>query len=191
MKKYLLFAGFLFLSACSMGSMGTSSSSPSGSTANPVSNVYASQFPDVPIPVGMESEAKEAFTTISSSGDKVGKEAFSGRVEHGSLGATMALNLKNQGWTLLGIVQSQRIFQLYSKGSRYLVITIEDGTLGSDMELWMISQIAAKQSPNQEVFNFQNPASNTPQNVQSTPNTQNAPLPTSDFDSFGSESLLN
>lgn len=162
-------------------------SDPAGSAA---SNVYASQFPDVPIPVGMKTEPKEAFTTISSSGDKVGKEAFSGRIEHSSLGATMALNLKNQGWTLLGIVQSQRIFQLYAKGSRYLVITIEGGSSGSDMELWMISQISTQGVPNQPALNF----NNANQNTQSNPaqnNVPNPPLPSSDFDSFGSESLLN
>lgn len=190
MKKYLLFAGLLFLSACTMSSVNANNADPATSTA---SNVYVSQFPDVPIPTGMKTEPKEAFTTISSSGDKVGKEAFSGRIEHASLGATMALNLKNQGWTLLGIVQSQRIFQLYAKGSRYLVITIEDGSTGSDMELWMISQMATQGAQSQAVFNFNNANQNTQSNPPqgNVPNTPPPSLPSSDFDSFGSESLLN
>ena len=177
MKKYLLFAGLLLLSACTMSSTNANNANPAGAVTT---TMYASQFPDVPIPSGMKSKPKETFTTISSSGEKVGKESFSGSVEHSSLGATMAGNLKNQGWTLLGIVQSQRVFQLYAKGSRYLVITIQDSTLGSDMELWMISQITAH-SAVQEAANSQEP-------VQSL---SDSPLPSSDFDSFGSESLLN
>ncbi len=158
----------LFLGACSMDNV--SISNPFSATTE-VTSVYTSQFPDVPIPMDMDSEPKETLTTISSSGDKVGKETFSGRVEHNSLGAAMAHNLANQGWTMLGIVQSDSTLQLYQKGTRYLIITISDGTISSNMVLWMVSQQSG--SFGQDVINLmKNPSDNQ------------------SFDSFGSESLF-
>ncbi len=169
MKKILIGCA-LFLSACSMDNLNVTNPF---ATTTEVTSVYTSQFPDVPIPVDMKSKADETLTTISSSGEKVGRETFGGRVEHNSLGAAMAHNLKNQGWMMLGIVQGERTMQLYQKGGRYLIVTIEDGTIEAKLEVWMISQVGG--GFGQNVQSIMNPTDSTTE--------QN-------FDSFGSESLF-
>lgn len=137
MKKFILFASVLFLSAC-MSNMNLEN--PFSSTTN-VQNVYISQFPDVPIPADMKQDAKNTITTISSNGEKIGKEVLTGRVEHNSLGAAMAHNLQNQGWVMVGIVQGKATLQLYNKASRYLIVLVEDGNFSSKLTLWMINQV--------------------------------------------------
>ncbi len=167
MKKYLIFMVF-FLGACSVNNGAVQNPF---STSTEVTSVYVSQFPDVPIPMDMNSDVNETLTTISSSGEKVGKETFSGRVDPSSLGAAMAHNLNSQGWTMLGIVQSGNTLQLYQKNSRYLIVTITDGAFSTNMILWMLSK---QSSFGQDVLNLMNnPSSNN-----------------QDFDSFGSDSLF-
>ena len=135
MIKYLVVASALFLSACSM------SSSPAVSLSTAVTSVYISQFPDVPIPMQMKTIPSKTLTTLSSSGEKVGREMFSGRIDHTTLGAAMAHSLKNQGWSMIGIVQSTSTLQLYKKSTRFLILNIEAGTISSSMDLWMISHL--------------------------------------------------
>lgn len=142
MKKYILFVSVLLLNAC-VSNMNIEN--PFSSTTN-VSNVYVSQFPDVPIPADMKPDPKNTITTISSNGDKIGKEVLTGRVEHNSLGAAMAHNLRNQGWFMLGIVQGKSTLQLYNKNARYLITLIEDGNFGSTLTLYMINQIGGQGS---------------------------------------------
>ncbi len=136
-KRCLIIASALFLSACSLS--GTNTNPFASSTT--VTSVYTSQFPDVPVPMDMKVDAKSTLTTISSNGEKVGREYFSGRIEHNSLGAAMAHNLKSQAWTMIGIVQGKHTLQLYQKGSRFLIVTIDDTALGSNMEFWMINRL--------------------------------------------------
>lgn len=138
MKKFILLMSALIFNACSMGNMNIEN--PFSSTTN-VENVYLSQFPDVPIPVDMNSDAKNTITTISSNGEKVGKEVLKGRVEHNSLGAAMAHNLRTQGWNMVGIVQGKATLQLYNKSQRFLIVLIEDGSLHTTLTLWMMSQV--------------------------------------------------
>ena len=84
MKKFLLFASFLLLTAClDMNTSG--SSTPAASTT--VSNVYTSQFPEVPIPMLMEPDPKNSLTTVNSAGEKLGRENFKGNMEASNLAA--------------------------------------------------------------------------------------------------------
>lgn len=176
MKKYILFVSVLLLSACSMGNMQVEN--PFSSTTN-VQNVYLSQFPDVPIPADMKSNPSKTITTMSSTGEKVGKEVLTGRVEHNSLGAAMAHNLKNQAWNMLGIVQGKATLQLYSKGSRFLIVMIEDGNFSSTLTLWMMNQLGgANNFPPEIPGHVQDIFMDSPPNYQDdnvTPLTQDTP----------------
>ncbi len=165
MKKYLLLMS-LMLTACNFDDITVTN--PFAATTD-VSSVYTSQFSDVPIPMDMKSDANNTLTTISSSGHKIGKESFSGRVEHNSLGAAMAHNLKNQGWTMLGIAQGENTLQLYQKNARFLIVTIEESMTGSKLVVWVLSK--------------QDGMVQNALNVISSDSGQN-------FDSFGSESLF-
>ena len=178
MKKFLLFASFLLLTAClDMNTSG--SSTPAASTT--VSNVYTSQFPEVPIPMLMEPDPKNSLTTVNSAGEKLGRENFKGNMEASNLAAHMVQNLTSQSWSLIGSVQGEKTLQLYQKDSRYLVIFIEAGTFNTTMQVWVVNHLN----------NFSLPAQgNDPFNFGDTPPFQSAPI-NDNFNDFGANSVFS
>lgn len=177
MKKILLLASFLMLTACF--NMDTSSDTPAAST---VSNVYTSQFPEVPIPMLMEPDPKNSLTTVNSAGEKLGRENFKGNMEASNLAAHMVQNLTSQSWSLIGAVQGEKTLQLYQKDSRYAVIFIERGTIYTYMQVWVVNQLS----------NFSLPAQggNDPFNFGDTPAFQSAPI-NDNFNDFGANSVFS
>jgi hypothetical protein len=176
MKKFILLASFLFLTACF--NMDMSSDSPAAST---VSNVYTSQFPEVPIPMLMEPDPKNSLTTVNSAGEKLGRENFKGNMEASNLAAHMVQNLTSQSWSLVGAIQGEKTLQLYQKDSRYLIIFIESGTFNTNMQVWVVNHINNFSLPNQ---------GNDPFNFGDTPAFQSAPL-NDNFNDFGANSVFS
>lgn len=177
MKKILLLASFLLLTACF--NMDTSSDTPAAST---VSSVYTSQFPEVPIPMFMEPDPKNSLTTVNSAGERLGRENFKGNMEASNLAAHMVQNLTSQSWALIGAIQGEKTLQLYQKDSRYAVIFIERGTIYTYMQVWVVNQIS----------NFSLPAQggNDPFNFGDTPAFQSAPI-NDNFNDFDANSVFS
>ncbi len=121
MKKIILLSSLLFLTACVSGF----NSSPETPASSTVSNVYTSQFPEVPIPMLMKTDPKNTLTTVNSAGEKLGRENFTGNMEASNLAAHMIQNLTSQSWSLIGTMQGEKSLQLYQKDTRYLIIFIE------------------------------------------------------------------
>ncbi len=176
MKKFLLLASFLLLTACF--DMNTSADSPASST---VRNVYTSQFPEVPIPMLMEPDPKNSLTTVNSAGEKLGRENFKGNMEASNLAAHMVQNLTSQSWSLIGSVQGEKTLQLYQKDSRYLVIFIESGTFNTSMQVWVVNHLNNFSLPTQ---------GNDPFNFGDTPAFQSAPI-NDNFNDFGANSVFS
>ena len=118
MKKIILLSSLLFLTACVSGF----NSSPETPASSTVSNVYTSQFPEVPIPMLMKTDPKNTLTTVNSAGEKLGRENFTGNMEASNLAAHMIQNLTSQSWSLIGTMQGEKSLQLYQKDTRYLII---------------------------------------------------------------------
>lgn len=177
MKKIVLLSMFFFLTACFSG-MNSNPETPATST---VSNVYTSQFPDVPIPMFMKADAKNSLTTVNSAGEKLGRENFTGNMEASNLAAHMVQNLTSQSWTLVGSMHGEKTLQLYQKDTRYLIVFIQAGSFSTSMEIWVVNHID----------NFSLPSQNSdPFNFGDTPAFQSAPID-DNFNDFGSNSVFN
>lgn len=126
---------------------GCANSGPFSNIPNPfaptasVTEVYFSQFPDVPIPRDMNSVAKETLVTPASDGTRFGLETFSGRVESYSLSSAMIHNLSSQGWSLRGSAFGKQIMQLHEKDNRYIVIHISEGPVNTEMAVWLVPRM--------------------------------------------------
>lgn len=177
MKKIILLSSFLLLTACFSG---FDSSSPEAPASSTVSNVYTSQFPDVPIPMFMKADVKNSLTTVNSAGEKLGRENFSGNMEASNLAAHMVQNLTSQNWTLVGSMNGEKTLQLFHKDTRYLAVIIEAGSFSTKMEIWVVNHIDNFALPNQnsDPFNFGN-----------TPAFNSAPID-DNFNDFGSDSVF-
>lgn len=177
MKKILLCCSFLFLTACFSGLNAT----PDQPQTSTVSNVYTSQFPDVPIPMLMKADPKNTLTTINSTGEKLGRENFTGSMEASNLAAHMVQNLSAQGWTLIGSMHGEKSLQLYNKETRYLIVFIGVGNFSTAMEVWVVNHIDNFSLPTQNGDSFN--LGDLPPAVDSTPINDN-------FNDFGSDSVF-
>ena len=176
MKKIILLSSLLFLTACVSGF----NSSPETPASSTVSNVYTSQFPEVPIPMLMKTDPKNTLTTVNSAGEKLGRENFTGNMEASNLAAHMIQNLTSQSWSLIGTMQGEKSLQLYQKDTRYLIIFIEAGSFNTNMQIWVVNHIN----------NFSLPAQgNDPFTFGDTPAFQSAPI-NDNFNDFGAESVF-
>lgn len=110
-------------------------------TTTDVSNVYLSQFPDVPVPSSMKSIPLNTLVTTSLDGSKVGLESFAGRVDAASLVSAMSQNLNHQGWSLRGSVSGKKNVQLFEKDQRFVIIIVNERAMNSEMEVWMLTRL--------------------------------------------------
>lgn len=128
---------FLMLAGCAA----TGIPNPFSSTAD-VSDVYLSQFPDIPIPVDMKSNSKGTLVSTTQDGIRIGLETFSGRVQASSLANAMIHNMSRQGWSLRGSVSGNRTMQLHEKEQRFAVIYLYESPLTTTMELWIVNRLS-------------------------------------------------
>ncbi len=107
-----------------------------------ITDVYTSQFADIPIPSAMKSVPASSLVTPSQSGQKVGLETFEGRVETASLANAMIHNMARQGWSLRGSMSGKRTLQLHEKGDMYAVLYFYDQTMSTAMEVWVLNRLS-------------------------------------------------
>jgi hypothetical protein len=113
---------------------------PFASTSD-VSDVYLSQFPDIPIPADMKSNSKNTLVSTTPDGIKIGLETFTGRVQAPSLANAMIHNMSRQGWSLRGSVTGNRTMQLHEKEERFAVIYLYESALNTTMEVWIVNRL--------------------------------------------------
>ena len=126
------------LSGCgAMKDGGESSTGP----AAPASDYYYNEFPDVAIPQGMEA-AKERYITFSQSGQKIGTEEFSGRIEAFSLVNAMQQYLSRDGWQMRSSFRSKRTIMIFEKQDRLCTLLIDDGLISSKMTVYVTARLS-------------------------------------------------
>lgn len=106
-----------------------------------VSEVYYSQFPDVPIPADLSVVPKNSLVNITQDSTKLGLETHEGRVEVGSLSNAMIHNMAKQGWSLRGVVSGKRVMQVHEKDQRICVLYFYDQTVTTAMEVWVMLRL--------------------------------------------------
>lgn len=93
-------------------------------------------FGDVLLPKQLEIVNSKSFV-FSVSGVTSGVLALKGRVEINSLLKFFETKMPMDGWTLENKFQGQRNMLLFTKPNRNSVITIDEGTFNTYVEIWV------------------------------------------------------
>lgn len=114
----------------------------SSSESEPTAPYYFAEFPDVPIPSGMDEKSGKSYITFTSSGLKCGVQHFSGRIEAVSLMNEIRRNMASQGWTLRGLLRSKDSVLVFDKDSTVCSMFISDGMIYTDMIVFVTAKLS-------------------------------------------------
>ncbi len=150
-----------------------------------VEDVYYGQFTDIPVPSYMSLDGDKSHVTIDNLNQPVGLETFTGRTDLASINNAMLLNMTKYNWSLIGAVSGDTYVQVHKKASKYALIYITSGLLGSTMEVWIFNELSGM---NNQLHNINN--SNYGSNPSYSNNSGHADQALSDLQN-GSNSQSN
>jgi hypothetical protein len=144
-KAVLVFflAGMLAMTGCSvLKSKKGSKMSASGVSAQPAQpkTVYL-DFGDVLLPKDLEVDNDESFV-FTTAGLTAGVLTLSGRVEANSLITFFKNRMPEDGWQMISEIKAGRSMLLFKKQARWCVISIEEGRMSTDAQIWVAPTIA-------------------------------------------------
>ena len=151
-KLWTLALLFLFSTACATtgGTEIQSSSEPepgappaAATDPAPQTSTAYFDFDDVLIPTEMTIVPKTSLL-IETPHVKAGVVNFEGRVEPISLFNFFVVNMPKDGWQLRSYIKYGRYILVFEKKDRDCIITIEESTLTTSMEVWITPRIADK-----------------------------------------------
>ena len=102
-------------------------------------------FGDVLIPKELKVNTEKSFI-YKTVGLPAGVLALSGRVELNSLCTFFENNMAKDNWKLVSLFKSPRTIMLFQKQNRWCVINIIDGTMFTDVEIWVAPSVADNSS---------------------------------------------
>lgn len=136
----------VFISGCASLSQDENSaiSAASVQTASSDLPTYL-DFGDVLIPKELKIKNDKSFI-YKTSGLPVGVLALSGRVDLSSLCTFFENNMAKDNWKLVTLFKSPRSMMLFQKQNRWCVISIIDGIIFTDVEIWVAPSISDSSS---------------------------------------------
>ncbi len=102
-------------------------------------------FGDVLVPKELKVKIDKSFIYKTTS-LPAGVLALSGRVELSSLCTFFESNMAKDNWKLLSMYKSPHTLMLFQKQNRWCVISIIDGLIFTDVEIWVAPSIAENSS---------------------------------------------
>lgn len=132
----LSMASLVLFSGCGTSSGGMLSSDPT-----PIEATYYSEFPDILIPRDLSPVNKHTTIIHNDDGSRSGTQVFEGRVDLQSLMNAMLYYMDQQGWTPRSVFRGLRSAMVFEKGNRVALITAEEGSFTTTMELWVAKRI--------------------------------------------------
>jgi hypothetical protein len=156
MRRRLLAAGrlmtvgalMLFLGGCAW--FNTSTSSGTGSTAQPPATTAAAtpsfyDFQDIPIPSELSLVTKES-TVFQGGAVKGGMLTFKGRVEPSSVVNFFMVALARENWKHRGDIRYRKSVLLFEKPDRFCIISIRESSYYTYVELYVVPTATAARS---------------------------------------------
>lgn len=98
-------------------------------------------FGDVLIPKELKINTEKSFI-YKTVGLPAGVLALSGRVELNSLCTFFENNMAKDNWKLVSLFKSPRTLMLFQKENRWCVVNVIDGTVFTDVEIWVAPSVA-------------------------------------------------
>ncbi|MDR1489854.1 MAG: hypothetical protein LBS65_05120 [Desulfovibrio sp.] len=114
---------------------------------NQGSNLYFSEFADIPIPLELSENRGDTFITFAPSGLKCGVQHFSGRVEVVSLMNTMRRNMAANGWKLRSLLRAVESVMVFEKTDRLAALQVSDGIFNTDLRVVVTSRLEGDSPP--------------------------------------------
>ncbi|MFP4516033.1 MAG: hypothetical protein ACLFNV_04490 [Desulfovibrionales bacterium] len=142
MKKLMMLTlAALFFSGCAtINKDGAEGDRPSFQTQSQQDTHFYYDFEDILIPKEMQLVAKDSalFETPRA---RTGALVFEGRVEPVSLFNFFLSNMPKDGWALRSYFKYNRYIQVYEKPDKDCIITIQEGTLKSRLQVWVAPRL--------------------------------------------------
>lgn len=123
------------------GSKSSSSQTTPPQRAQPANAPVYYDFGDVLLPKELKIDKDESFI-FNSPGLTAGVLTLSGRVDASSLTNFFENKMPADGWSLLSAIKAPRTKMLFKKESRWCVISIHEGQLSTDVEVWVAPTMA-------------------------------------------------
>lgn len=142
----LMLAALLMMSGCSAlrGKNGAPASSQPNAAAQTDNGPVYYDFGDVLLPREMKVEKEESFV-FSTPGLTAGVLSLSGRVEVNSLIAFFENKMPADGWRMISEFKAPRTMMLFKKNTRWCVISITEGQLNTNAEIWVSPTIEGRE----------------------------------------------
>ena len=143
LKKLLIASSLLLLTGCAGVLPGTGSSDPQAQGAAPAQEEqtrFYYDFDDILVPKEMELSPKNSLL-LETPQVKAGVIQFAGRVEPISLFDFFQTNMPKDGWQLRSYIKYGRYLMVYEKPDRDCVISIDESSLTTSMEIWVTPRI--------------------------------------------------
>ncbi|HKK34007.1 MAG TPA: hypothetical protein VJ934_10675 [Desulfomicrobiaceae bacterium] len=142
-KKLLALPLLLSLTACAgvlPGSSPSDQATPRSEPAQEEQTRFYYDFDDILVPKEMELTPKNSLL-LETPQVKAGVIQFKGRVEPISLFDFFQTNMPKDGWQLRSYIKYGRYLMVYEKPDRDCVISIDESSLTTSMEIWVTPRI--------------------------------------------------
>ena len=150
-KNIILFGVMAVLMMVFSGCTGTSvkkenvGPTPIATEGKALGNNKYYDFPDVLIPGELKVKTKRS-SIYRTPGFVAGLLVFQGRVDGNSLSAFFENNMAKDNWRSKAAIKFNPMILIFEKENRVCVIRIEEGTLTTDVEVWMAPTTKEAQS---------------------------------------------
>ena len=135
--KYLAAFGLLVVILSGLGC--SNINIPFLKTEEPQAPTYLN-FPDVLIPPELKVNRDRSFV-FETGGFRAGTLILKGYVDPDSVADFFKTKMPNDGWTLKSIFRHPKTVLLFEKAGKSCIITIEDGTVWTYVEIWLAPQV--------------------------------------------------
>ena len=153
LKKILVASALLCLTGCAGVLPGTGSSesqAPGSTPAQEEQTRFYYDFDDILVPKEMELSPKDSLL-LETPQVKAGVIQFQGRVEPISLFDFFQVNMPKDGWQLRSYIKYGRYLMVWEKADRDCVISIDETSLTTTMEIWVTPRIGTSTTLNPQM----------------------------------------
>ena len=128
----------------SFGKKGKTATAPAAQSSSGVPALYY-DFGDVLVPKELKVDKKSSFI-YQTGGFSAGVLVLKGRVDTRSLISFFEKNMARDNWQMISGFKSERTMLLFQKAHRWCVMSINDETINTFVEIWVAPTIKGNQT---------------------------------------------
>lgn len=143
----VLLAAVLMVSGCSVlkSKRGSATPGTSGTSQPAQAKTMYLDFGDVLLPKELKVDREDSFV-FTTAGLTAGVLSLKGSVESNSLLTFFENRMPEDGWQMISAIKASRSMLLFKKQARWCVISIEEGQLSTQVQIWVAPTIGMEPS---------------------------------------------